>query len=261
MIVTAEQRQQFERDGYLIFDPELSHAALDSIVSELADKYHASGPASDVAYRDANRIQDAWRINAHVKAVALAPKTLSLLGELYGRRPLPFQTLNFPKGTEQAAHADAIHFNSIPPTYMCGVWVALEDIDTDNGPLLYYPGSHKFPEVTVDDLMRPKRSFFKRTVARVFRRSEEIREAYPAYERFIADLIERQHLEPRFATIRKGQALLWAANLLHGGALQRDKSRSRHSQVTHYYFENCRYYTPILSLGNEITWRDPIWIV
>jgi len=28
---------------------------------------------------------------------------------------------------------------------MCGVWLALEDIDADNGPLIYYPGSHRGP--------------------------------------------------------------------------------------------------------------------
>ena len=29
---------------------------------------------------------------------------------------------------------------------MCGVWVALEDITEDNGPLHYYPGSHRLPD-------------------------------------------------------------------------------------------------------------------
>ncbi len=38
-----------------------------------------------------------------------------------------------------------VHFNSIPQRFMCGVWVAMEDIAPDNGPLHYYPGSHKLP--------------------------------------------------------------------------------------------------------------------
>ncbi len=49
--------------------------------------------------------------------------------------------------------------------------------------------------------------------------------------------------DSEFGTIKQGQALIWYANLLHGGAAQTDLSRSRHSQVTHYYFENCTYYT------------------
>jgi hypothetical protein len=79
------------------------------------------------------------------QAVALAPAVLGLLRTLYGRDPHPFQTLNFKYGTEQRPHADAVHFNTEPLGLMCGVWVAMEDIDADCGPLVKYPGSHKLP--------------------------------------------------------------------------------------------------------------------
>lgn len=261
MVLTQEQKEQFEREGYLIFDPELDASTFDVIIRDLADKYSDTGPQIDVAYRDKNRIQDAWRINPHVKAIARAPKTLSILQELYGRQPLPFQTLNFPKGTEQAPHADAIHFNSMPATFMCGVWVALEDIDMENGPLVYYPGSHKYREVTIDDLMPKSNSGL---IGKLLRRPApqfDVAQVYPFYQQYVEQLIERENLEPRFATVKKGQALIWSSNILHGGWFQKDKTRSRHSQVTHYFFEGCKYYTPLLSRGKQIVWRNPDWIV
>lgn len=46
---------------------------------------------------------------------------------------------------------------------------------------------------------------------------------------------------------RKGQALIWCANLLHGGSTQADLTLTRWSQVTHYFFEDCIYYTPAFS--------------
>src|SRR3546814_9022792 len=46
---------------------------------------------------------------------------------------------------------------------------------------------------------------------------------------------------------RKGQALIWCANLLHGGSVQTEPRLTRWSQVTHYYFEDCVYYTPAFS--------------
>jgi hypothetical protein len=46
---------------------------------------------------------------------------------------------------------------------------------------------------------------------------------------------------------RKGQALIWSANLLHGGSHQVDNTLTRWSQVTHYYFDECIYYTPAFS--------------
>ncbi len=60
--------------------------------------------------------------------MAAGPKILDALTDLYGRQPLPFQSLNFLKGTEPKAHPDSIHFNTGPFGLMCGVWVTLEDI-------------------------------------------------------------------------------------------------------------------------------------
>ena len=80
-------------------------------------------------YRDWARIQDAWLGSRNVRAIARAPRVLSILRGLYDRKPRPFQTLNFRVGTEQAPHSDTLHFNSKPSGYMCGVWVALEDIE------------------------------------------------------------------------------------------------------------------------------------
>jgi ectoine hydroxylase-related dioxygenase (phytanoyl-CoA dioxygenase family) len=260
-MVFKEQREEFAREGYLVFETGIADAVLDGIVSDLAGQYPIAGASTELSYQGTNRLQDAWRISANVKAVALAPKILNLLEGLYGRQPLPFQTLNFRTGTEQPPHSDAIHFNSIPEKFMCAVWVALEDMDMDNGPLVYYSGSHKLPEVRVDDLIDVEGSF----LSRLFSRSNaqppmSAADIYPVYKRFVAERIKDLNLSAGYATIKKGQALLWATNLLHGGAPQKDKTRSRHSQVTHYFFAGCRYYTPILSRGKNITWRDPSWV-
>jgi hypothetical protein len=239
---SAEQLDRYEREGYVLIDDPIDRGTLDAIVSDLDGKYGEPREEDGVRYFH-RRIQDAWRISENVKALALAPTVLALLEDLYGRRALPFQTINFRKGSQQAPHSDAIHFNTIPEGYMCGVWVALEDIDEDNGPLVYYPGSHKFP------FLRPADIGLDATW-----------DDYPDYEQYVADLIEREKLEPAYGTIRKGQAIVWAANLLHGGAPQKDPDRTRLTQVTHYYFDGCKYFTPMRTEGESIWWRDPVWI-
>lgn len=245
-----EQRQAFERDGYIVIDPGVPEETLDRAVADLAGEYHEErpsrlrrGPLRKYGYRDEIRISDAWRTSRAIRDIAVAPRVIGILRALYGRRPLPFQTLNFRVGTQQAAHSDTIHFNSRPSGYMCGVWVALEDIDDDNGPLVYYPGTHKLPEITPQDI----------GVSATF-------DDYARYEDHLRELIARERLEPRYGTLRKGQALVWAANLLHGGAPQRDAARTRLSQVTHYFFEGCRYWTPMESDGDHVTWREPVWV-
>jgi ectoine hydroxylase-related dioxygenase (phytanoyl-CoA dioxygenase family) len=242
--VPPNVREKYDRDGYLILEEVgVPREVLDGIVADLADKYSPEVRIEDKVVYAPTRVQDAWRISDNVRALARSPKVLDLLEELYGRRPLPFQTLNFHVGTQQATHSDALHFNSMPGGYMCGVWVALEDIDMHNGPLVYYPGSHKLPELTMQEIgAEPKES------------------DYPKYEDHIRELIEREGMEPEYSTIAKGKGLVWSSNLLHGGAPQRDLSRTRLSQVTHYFFEGCEYYTPMLTDGDDVFRRDPEWV-
>ena len=71
-------------------------------------------------------------------------------------------------------------------------------------------------------------------------------------------MVNALELKKEVLTIKKGQAMVWAANLLHGGEKINTPGASRHSQVTHFYFEDCIYYTPRLSdiAINKIYMRD-----
>jgi hypothetical protein len=184
---------------------------------------------------DGLRIMDAWETDEDVRSIASNPRILDLLSQVYGRRPIPFQTLNFPVGTQQPIHNDAIHFSCVPERFMCGVWVALEDIDGTNGALEYYPGSHKFPTYVNEHMGVCSAAQIKPTAH------------YKDFLDLWQQLIRKSGIAPETFHAKKGQALIWAANLLHGGSRQTDPTRTRWSQVTHYYFESCVYYTPVLS--------------
>lgn len=83
---------------------------------------------------------------------------------------------------------------------MCGVSVAMEDIEADCGPLVYYPGSHRLTfaspsEVGID--VDPGRQAVSH-------------EEYAAhYEPYIEQLIEREGLQPKYGTLTKGQAVVF----------------------------------------------------
>ncbi len=239
-VLSESQVAAFHERGYLIADFALDEAMLDRIREQLQPLYpedYQQNPTLPA------RIQDGWKTVDEVRQLARNPNITQALKQLLGREALPFQTLNFPIGTRQFTHSDTVHFNSIPSNFMVGVWVALEDIDEDNGPLLYYPGSHKLHEYSMHDFGL-----------------EPGYHNYHKYEECIQKIVEKEQLEPEFGIIKKGQALIWHANLLHGGAPQKDLSRSRHSQVTHYYFADCKYYTPMNSTESQLHFRDPFWI-
>jgi Phytanoyl-CoA dioxygenase (PhyH) len=205
-------------NGYVVIDDLGLHdfdAAADKLIAEVMPLH------GDGRY---NRIMDAWTACPEVLALATNPRVNDLLEVIFGRRPIPFQTLNFLRGSEQPTHSDAYHFHSYPKHFMCGVWVALEDITEDNGPLHYYPGSHRLPDY---DAFCPHRE-------------QEMND-------FIEEMVPAFGLEKERAFLKRGQALIWAANLLHGGDPVGDPTSTRRTQVTHYYFEDCTYYTPFRS--------------
>jgi len=239
-VLSEEQVAKFNDRGILTFDFGFDDRILDAIVEKIFPYYPEEFREGKVPNA---RAQDAWKNIDEVRRLASDERVASALQQLFGRKPLPFQTLNFPAGTGQRAHSDTIHFSTIPNGYMAGVWVALEDIDEDNGPLIYYPGSHKLPYYSMQDLGLEVGS-----------------ENYMGYELAVQKLIDEHGFEPELGTIKKGEAIIWHANVLHGGATQKNPSRSRHSQVTHFFFEGCKYYTPLLSTGKKIEYRDPFWI-
>ncbi len=235
------QIDKFYKDGFLLLDFTIDLSLIDRALLDM-QTLHKKKPKKN-SYQNGQRIQDGWKYSEAVHELATEKKVLLCLDTLYGRRALPFQTLNFPVGTEQKLHSDTVHFNSMPSGYMAGAWIALEDVDRENGALIYYPGSHKLQELNMQDLGY-----------------EAGRENYPDYENFMENWAKNSGVEPYYGVMKKGQVLLWHANLLHGGSEHIDKTRTRHSQVTHYFFEGCKYYTPMYSTPDKIDWRDPNWI-
>lgn len=223
--------------GYAVFDfPDGDlDQRIDRIKAGLGPRYGVDfdDPLSDKSSGE-RRIQDAWRFDADVHAIASNSCVIDLLSRLYGRRAFPFQTLNFPVGTQQSAHTDMVHFSSQPEKFMCGVWLAMEDISADAGPLFYYPGSHRWP-VMSNALIGRRGS------------GEALASAQDPFTEAWAALCAAHEAKAETFLARKGQALIWSANLLHGGSPQADSTLTRWSQVTHYYFDNCIYYTPAFS--------------
>ncbi|WP_313536827.1 phytanoyl-CoA dioxygenase family protein [Sphingomonas sp.] len=229
--------------GYAVIDfpdPELNDR-IERIKADLGPHYglDLTNPETDKTIGE-RRIQDAWRINADVRAIASNTAIIDMLSRLYGRTAFPFQTLNFPVGTEQGAHSDSAHFSSFPERFMCGVWLAMEDVGADAGPLFYYPGSHRWP--IVNNGMLGRRGY-----------DSNAHSAQTPYEPAWQALRDAHGTQAETFLARKGQALIWCANLLHGGSRQNNPKLTRWSQVTHYYFENCIYYTPAFS--DEATGR------
>jgi hypothetical protein len=233
----------YHRDGFVVLPGIIPEDLIEAVKKDMNEKgFNPDFPIT--TQRDLVRVQDLWEVSDPVKQLAVYEPVTKKLEMLYDREVIPFQTLNFLHGSGQRAHSDTIHFSSLPARYMCGVWVALEDITEENGPLFYYPGSHRLTEYNfshIDSI--PGTSSY---------------EKYIDYENFMQKIISVNNFEKKVFLAKKGDALIWSSNILHGGSPVLKKESTRFSQVTHYFFKDCFYYTPMMSnmVTNELFIRN-----
>ncbi len=184
------------------------------------------------------KIMFAFKKSAILHDMAANSELVALLAFILGKEIIPFQTINFIHGSQQRAHSDSIHMTTHPQGYMLASWIALEDTDADNGPLLYYPGSHRLPYLMNKDYAH-KSSFLT------------VDSNYTGYENKVEEVLTHEDFPMHTLHVKAGSLLIWHANLIHGGSAINDPKRTRKSMVTHYYAKDVIKY-------HEITQRPTL---
>jgi Phytanoyl-CoA dioxygenase (PhyH) len=233
----AEQCRCWSRHGYIIVKKLVDDPTLDAVWAAY-EKAVGSGriglqpePAGD------DDPYPGRYLNPHKKSASFCrilkhAELLRWIRLLMEREPKPLQTITSHKGSQQGVHSDSIHMTTYPLGYLSAAWIAFEDIHPDSGPLVYYPGSHRLPYV------------FSRDVN--ISESDYKREGYAAYqakyEPFIRELLSKHGLKPHYFHAKKGDVLLWHANLIHGGSARRDLQYSRRAVVVHFFVKGAFVY-------------------
>ncbi len=209
--------------GYAILRGFFDAQTIGKINTEI-DSMVAEGKAN---WRYNNsKIMFAIHESTFLKSIGKNEQLNTILSLLLGKKSKLFQSINFLYGSEQKTHSDSVHMTTYPFGYMIAVWVALEDISEDQGPLHYYPGSHKLPYVMNKDYNNEGNQFLVGD------------KLYYDYEDKIEEIIKDKNLQKETFLAKKGDVLIWHANLMHGGNKHVDKSKTRKSMVFHYFSEN-----------------------
>ncbi|MEO5961666.1 MAG: phytanoyl-CoA dioxygenase family protein, partial [Opitutaceae bacterium] len=225
----AKLGEKWARDGYIVLEGCIAPAALDRVWAE----YEAAARNGVIHLEPALRADDPFPeryLDPHLKIPALCsimrdPEILRCVRLFMEREPAPFQTIMSHKGSEQGAHSDTIHMTTYPLGYLTAAWIAFEDINPDCGPLVYYPGSHRLPYVFSKDVGIPAGEF-GRSGYKLY---------HERYEPEILRLLEEHHLAPSYFHAKKGDVLIWHANLIHGGSPRRNLRLTRKAMVAHYF--------------------------
>ena len=208
----------FEENGFVILSGFFSPEAVDGINQELAHLV----ATQKVSLRYRNKFMFAFRKSARIRAAGEGALR-ELVAALLGHDTTLFQSINFLTGSEQRTHSDSIHMSTFPLGGMAAAWVALEDITPENGPLHYYPGSHKLPYYLNADYANEGNAWLTGD------------KEYTEYEATIARKIAEAGLEKQVFLARKGDVFIWHANLMHGGEPHLDRTMTRKSMVFHYF--------------------------
>jgi hypothetical protein len=233
----ADLCRRWARDGYVILDNLIEDAVLDEVWEgyERAIRTQRIVPPAEPAGE--GDVYPGRSLNPHKKVGAFCrilkhAELLRSIRVLMDREPRPLQTIAAHKGSQQGLHSDSIHMTTYPLGYLTAAWIAFEQIEPDCGPLVYYPESHRLPYVFskevgigVEDL---KRSGYQTYQAK--------------YEPYIRSLVEEHGLEPHYFHAKKGDVLIWHANLIHGGSPRRDLGLSRKSVVCHFFVKKAFVY-------------------
>jgi len=154
MLNPATLREQFFAEGYVVIRGFLSGGQL-SMLREQLDRYIRvvvpGSAAGDAFYEDRSRpetLKQLHRIEQDAFFAGYLGHSLwrhtaeSLLGEEV-RSPQGAEWFNKPPSTTHATppHQDNFYFCLSPPQVLT-MWLALDDVDEENGCLRYIPGSH-----------------------------------------------------------------------------------------------------------------------
>lgn len=216
---TAEAaRMHLIRWGFAVLDYVIERHTVEAF----RDEYETAIDEGRLRYArgTSERIQQAHRLPSGRK-IWLDQHVLGFLREWFRDEPCACQTLLYVHGSTQDAHQDTIHLTPYPDGFMCGVWVALQDVVPDSGELFVLPGSHRTPRIMTRDL-----------------RIGKVTEDYSAFS-VLTDNVKKMMAHHGFEIVpyrpKAGQVLVWHENLIHGGSKRINPSLTRHSIVSHYF--------------------------
>jgi hypothetical protein len=252
--LAADQKglcRHWAETGYLVLPKLIPDAVLDSAWKAYESAIQRQAirllpePAGEGDVLPGRLLNPHKRVAAFCR-VAKHPALLGALHLLLGHRPRLLQTITSHKGSQQLAHSDSIHMTTYPLGYLAAAWVAFEDIGMDCGPLEFYPGSHRLPYVFSHNL-----GFGLNDLA-----SEGYTQYKARYEPHVQQLIASHGLRAEYFEARKGDVLVWHANLLHGGSKRRDLRQSRKAMVAHYFADGAFVYHDLSAIASRQQYFD-----
>ena len=158
---SAEQRDAFERDGFLVVPEAFVDDATVELLRERFDHLFAGEYETGIRPDEVNwvpgrdpedrtrQICNGWKADPWIAAQVLSERTGRLAAELMGWdgvRILQDNCIWKPPGTKSLGmHQDGAYLDYLVPPEMITCWIGLDDTSADAGTITLAAGSHRWP--------------------------------------------------------------------------------------------------------------------
>jgi len=229
----AERIVHFATKGYTIFEACIDASTVDALLADvrrngenpgcIVATDHRKGRAYQYSGTEFDEYESAFDLYVNYESarrVCFHPAILRFLHLVFDATPVAFQQLLFQRSNQHPIHQDTAYVCLEEPLKMVASWIALEDVVPGRGELTYYEGSHRIAHR------------FYRDGSKRF--SEGVDDPEAA-RRHILDECCRLGCVKRDFFAKKGDVLIWAADLAHGSNPRtRPDTETRMALVTHY---------------------------
>jgi hypothetical protein len=153
------------------------------------------------------------------EAIAALP-VIEFLSAIFDDTPKAFQSLYFDRGTQQPMHKDSAYVKvDTNPSSLLATWLALDDLSPGTGELEFYIGSHRAPDFLFGGYSKWMEGFANEHDNYLLSLHDDADALGQIKGSFLA---------------KKGDVLIWHANLAYGDTRVTKSNRTRRSLATHF---------------------------
>lgn len=169
-ILTQEQIDFYKENGFVQVDDVLNAAEVDELVSYMEEAMTTSESNSfrtdktgGAYYRVLNQKVNTWRDHAGMARYASHPKLARMAMELSGASGIRLfhdhALWKMPQDSKPTPwHQDFPYWPMNEPGAL-SIWLTVDDVDQNNGCMMFVPGSHKAGKLTGIDFLEPQNIF------------------------------------------------------------------------------------------------------
>ncbi|MCP1468496.1 hypothetical protein J3E64_000163 [Sphingobium sp. OAS761] len=232
----ANQIENFVTNGFIVLegaaDPDLVDRFRQRIATSFREGnadvlyqrhgYRDVTPLAEPADRLGVRVVDSYVPLTEALDLLSSPALLAFLNLIFEADPLLFQSLSFDQGSQQRLHQDTAYVVVDKPLELAACWIALEDIQPGSGELMYVPGSHRLPDWNFG----ADRKHWVRGIDGL--------DIHNEWARHLDAHAAKSEQGIQYFLPKKGDILIWHADLAHGGAVVTVPDLTRQSLVGHF---------------------------